>query len=66
MVTQKRTVHFFNEETEARRALKKYGKGYEIRQHPKWHTWDVVKVIKTKPTKKRVTGFGFPRPNFRY
>jgi len=64
MKTQKRTVQYFNKEAEARKALKKYGKGYEVRRHPKWHTWDVVKVIKTKP--KRTGGFGFPRPYFSF
>lgn len=54
----KRTVLYFNRESEARKALKKYGKGYAVRQHPKWHTWDVVKVI----PKRRKPGYGFGIP----
>ena len=64
MVTRKRTVEYFNREEQAKRALKRYGSGYAVRQHPKWKTWDVVKVSKSKPTKK--ASVGFPRLAFRF
>jgi len=52
----KRTVEFYNRKEQAEKALKKYGKGYVVRQHPKWKTWDVAKVIRKKPKQNSLFG----------
>jgi hypothetical protein len=48
---QRRTIVYFRTEAEALKELKKYNKlggRFEVRRHPKWKTWDVVKVIRTR------------------
>jgi len=65
MTVQRRTVEYFNREEEARKALKKYPKGYEVRRHPKWHTWDIVKKVKIKKRQSSY-GFNFKIPKFRF
>lgn len=51
---------FYNRESEARNALKHYdSKKYTVRQHPKWKTWDVVKINKTKRSSAGTRIFGY-------
>ena len=72
MGIKQETLSFHNNKEQAEKSLEKYKKSYGqegkyiIRKSPRWRTWDVIKVSKTKPRKPSTkrTGLRSEIPTF--